>query len=928
MNLLWKTLIQSRRLSGSFALPVMSGRLSGSFALPVMSRFCRTLTLAGCAAMLGLGTLAVNAQTAQRTLLPGHLQGAVPGLQPVGRLDASTRLRLSIALPLRNREGLENFIETLYDPENPLYRHYLSPDEFSARFGPTEEDYQAVIAWAAASGFTVTARHPSRALLEVSAQVADIERALEVTLRTYAHPTEPRTFFSPDAEPSVAAAVPILWIGGLDNFARPHPKNLRRTPLKAAANATPHDLGTGPYGVLSGFDFRAAYAPGVTLTGTGQSVGLVEFDGYYAGDILSYESQTGVPEVPLEVVKLDGFDGTPGSGDSEVALDIEVAISMAPGLSNVVIFEAGPDGLPNDVLACMATNTPIKQLSCSWSFGPLTPAQRTNMDDLFLQFETQGQSFFCASGDSGAATNGIAISPPDDDPYITLVGGTTLGTAGPGATWLSETVWNAGWGPGNGNSSGGISTTYNMPFWQKGVKMTTTNNGSSTKRNAPDVAMVADNVFIVADDGQQEVTGGTSCATPLWAGFAALANQQAAIAGVSSIGFVNTALYRIGTNSGYTACFDDVTVGNNTNNSPTHFLAAPGYDLCTGWGSPTGGSLIIALTQPDGFQITPGRGAVANGPAGGPFTVPTQTFKLTNTGNTAFNWSLGTTSGWMNVSSSSGTLAAAGAASVTVTLNSAASLLPAGVYTNELWFTNLTSQLAQLRQFTLQVGQDLVLDGGFEAGDFCYWTLSGDSSIYTNNYADDGNYTGYTPYDGNYFAAFGQASDLAWLSQPLPTQSNQLCLLSLWLENPSGSTPNQCVIRWNTNATTTNVIFNQTNMGAFDWTNLVFTVKASTNTATLQFGFRNDSDFFCLDDVSVTPLPAPAMQAVAAGGGTFQLAWTAVAGATYQVQYLTNVMQTNWINLGGVITATNNPMTVSESVTSGSQRYYRVTLLP
>ena len=199
-----------------------------------------------------------------------------------------------------------------------------------------------------------------------------------------------------------------------------------------------------------------------------------------------YESQTGLPDVPLQIVLLDGFDGTPTDSDnSEVASDIEMAISMAPGLSSVVVFEADPvTGQPNAVLQAMSTNTLIKQFSCSWDFGPITSAQRTTMDGYFMEFATQGQSFFDASGDSGAATDNIAMPAPDDDPYITLVGGTTLATAGPGAPWLSETVWNAGWGPGIANSGGGVSSSYAIPSWQKGVNMSA-NNGSTTKRNCP-----------------------------------------------------------------------------------------------------------------------------------------------------------------------------------------------------------------------------------------------------------------------------------------------------------------------------------------------------------------------------------------------------------------------------------------------------------
>ena len=135
----------------------------------------RTVILAGGMVALALGTVTMMAQTPRRMLLPGHLPEAVAALQPIGRLDGATRLRLSISLPLHHQTELTNLLEQLYDPASPLYHHYLTPEDFDARFGPTEEDYQALIAWAARSGFTVTARHPNRMLLEVSAPVAAIE---------------------------------------------------------------------------------------------------------------------------------------------------------------------------------------------------------------------------------------------------------------------------------------------------------------------------------------------------------------------------------------------------------------------------------------------------------------------------------------------------------------------------------------------------------------------------------------------------------------------------------------------------------------------------------------------------------------------------------------------------------------------------------
>ena len=165
-------------------------------------------------------------------------------------------------------------------------------------------------------------------------------------------------------------------------------------------------------------------------------------------------------------------------------------------------------------------------------------------------------------------------------------------TSGAGAAYSSETVWN--WGRGTG-SSGGISTTYGIPSWQQGISMAS-NQGSTTLRNIPDVALTADNIFVISDNGIHGSVGGTSCAAPLWAAFAALVNQQASANGLSAVGFLNPALYAIGKGPNFAACFNDIIMGDNTSrHSRNEFFAVAGYDLCTGWGTPKGMNLINAL---------------------------------------------------------------------------------------------------------------------------------------------------------------------------------------------------------------------------------------------------------------------------------------------------------------------------------------------
>jgi subtilase family serine protease len=872
--------------------------------------------------------LATGAAAQERRILTGHVPAEAHASAAISRLPATSSLNLAIGLPVRDQSGLTQLVQEVSDPASPNYRHYLTPEQFTERFGPTEADYQAVIAFAKAQGLTVKATHPHRMLLDVAGAVADIERAFQVRMRTYQHPTEAREFYAPDTEPSVEAGVLVLDVSGLSNFRVPHPKYHRPMPLSEVATLKPKATGSFAGGQFIGSDFRAAYAPGVALDGTGQMVGLVEFDGYYAGDILSYETLAHLPNVPLLVVLLDGFNGVPttgaDSGNGEVALDIEMVISMAPGLSNVVVYEAGPSGLANDVLSAMSTNTAIKQFSCSWDFGT-TP--RTTMDNLFLKLAAQGQSFFDASGDSGAFTGDWP--EPDDDPYVTLVGGTTLATCATNGAWLSETAWNA---PDLYDAtSGGYTANYSIAAtatWQQGISMSA-NQGSTTLRNIPDVAMVADDILIVADNGQQEVSGGTSASVQLWAAFNALANQQAAASGQSAVGFINPAIYALGKSASYAAVFNDVTVGNNSTNNGAApvFPAVAGYDLCTGWGSPVGSSFILALATPDRLVVAPGRGVAANGPAGGPFTITGQGLYLTNAGTSALNWSLGNTSLWLNVSATGGALTPGGAAAtVTLSLTPAAYTLAAGVYTANLEFTNTTSGLVQTRQFTLQVGQELVEDGGFESGDFAYWNLSGsDAAEY--NFADDGTVYGSpaVPYDGNYFADLGQFTSPAYLSQTLPTLPGQLYLLSFYLLSANvgyGTTPNQFLAQWN-GSTLTNIV----NANAFSWMNLQYVVAATGTNTVLQFGAFNDYGVFGLDDVSVVPIPLPSVQSIVATNRAVNLTWRTMAGVAYQVQYKTNLVATNWSNLGGLTTATNNTLSASDTINPGAGRFYRIALV-
>jgi hypothetical protein len=689
-------------------LAVAMGLAAVFFSLP--ARYSRLLTRAALcltAVFFSLGARAQQYNPYQT--LPGHVPPAIARyhLPAVRDFSKTNRLNLAISLPLRNEAALNTFLNELYDPASPKYHKYLTPEQFTERFGPTEQDYNRVIRYAMKYGLTIRATSSNRLLLDVSGSADAIQRMLRTSIRIYRHPSQNRTFFAPDADPQIEPGVPIFHISGLDNYIIPRPAVQIKSSSLNSSPAISSAQGSGPGGSYKGTDFRAAYAPGVTLNGAGQTVGLLELEGYYPSDITAYEAAAGLPNVRLTNVIVDGFSGVQSAdtnGIVEVSLDIEMAIAMATNATEIAVFEEQNGGNIVDMLNAMVNNSFIKQFSSSWLLG-----DNPSFDTIYKEMAAQGQSFFQASGDDGAYySNNENVEQYADDTNITLVGGTTLTTAGAGGPWSSETVWN--WGLSSGGSGGG--TNFNgirIPSYQTNINMTA-NQGSTTLRNVPDVALTADNIFVTATN-QQFTVGGTSCAAPLWAGFTALVNQQAVAAGRPPVGFLNPAIYAIGKSPIYTNDFHDITTGNNFNTTVNNrWSAVPGYDLCTGWGTPNGQNLINTLAPPDSLAVTPVAGFIAMGFAGGPFSPNSQAYALTNFSGSSVTWTLLNTPAWLNTSSSSGTLAAGGSASVTISVNTAtANSFTPGTYNATLLFSNGVSHVAQSYQFALQVTDPLIV---------------------------------------------------------------------------------------------------------------------------------------------------------------------------------------------------------------------------
>ena len=500
------------------------------------------------------------------------------GATRTGPCDPKERLQVTVVLRERQSgKPIRSLAQLISRAER------LTRAKFEARYGADPKDVDKVKAFAGAHKLRVGKVNIGARTVILSGTAGDFSRAFQVTLDSYDHPEGAfRGRTGPVRVPANLKSI-IKGVHGLDN--RPQARAHCRIVRAATVSYTPPQ-------VANLYDFPNG------MTGQGQTIGIIELGGGYSqSELDSYFNSLGVSPPPTVLsVSVDGGKnrptGDPNGPDAEVMLDIEVAGAVASGAKIVVYFAPNTDVGFLDAInqAVMDKRNKPSVISISWG-GPessWTSQSLNSYNEALQSAAAVGVTVCVASGDNGSSdgvTDGKAhVDFPASSPYALACGGTHL--VGSDSSITDEGVWNDL--PNNGATGGGVSDTFPLPSWQKAANVPpSVNPGNRKARGLPDLAGDADPLtgYRVAVDGSNAVVGGTSAVAPLVAGLIALLNQ--ALTG--PVGYLNPDLYKkLGITPG---TFRDVTQGNNG-----AYQARPGWDACTGWGSPVGAAILRTLT--------------------------------------------------------------------------------------------------------------------------------------------------------------------------------------------------------------------------------------------------------------------------------------------------------------------------------------------
>lgn len=500
---------------------------------------------------------------------------------------ASMPLEVTVGLRLQNREALKALVTAVNTPGNPMYGHFLTPNQFAAQYSPSAAQAQAVANYLVAAGFRNVQVSSNRLLITASGTVASAQTAFHTTLTQFSQGGKVYIVNTQDAQVPAALSQVVVSVMGLNSLPIRH-QSVSAPSTSALLGLSPHSL-------------QQAYDAGSTPTGANTTIAIFAF-GDMTGvltDLSQFESLYGVPSFPVSVVKVGAGPWTDDSGRTEWDMDTQTSTGIAGGVQQLVIYDGGsagtdmPAAFNRFVTDNLARAGSVSISGCEVVESLIGGGIITTEDQIFEQAAAQGQTVFASTGDTGAtcydfvagiviggAANGVPDGGlplgqgyPASSPFVIAAGGTTLTVTSSGAYDI-ETAWDAG--------GGGISLIESAPSWQAPVLPLATVNGLLGFRGVPDVAMDADFLLspaAIVVNGASTTNGGTSLSSPLSLGvWARLESAHG-----NALGFAGPALYALahpGTPFSSITGFHDIVVGNNG-----LYSAHPGWDYTTGLGS-------------------------------------------------------------------------------------------------------------------------------------------------------------------------------------------------------------------------------------------------------------------------------------------------------------------------------------------------------
>jgi kumamolisin len=508
-----------------------------------------------------------------RAQVPGSERQIDTAHARVGEIDPQAEVEVTVYV--RPRAAVDWVDSEAERP--PGERRRLEREEWAEAHGAHPDDVAAVKAFARDAGLTVTDDDPARRTVRLRGTVGRVAGAFEAQLEgMYAPEAGARPYRArsgPLTVPSELRDV-VGGVFGLDDRPQARPQI-----VFAASGGTSYT----PVQVGEAYAYPAA-------TGAGQTVGILELGGgYSAADLTTYFGQLGIADPQVTAVGVDGGANAPGQdtgADGEVSLDIEIIGALAPDAGIVVYFAPNTDQGFLDALSTAIHDTTHKPsvVSISWgqSEDSWSAQSRTQMEQILTEAAGLGVTVTVAAGDGGSAdgaTDGRQHADfPASAPHALACGGTSLRLSGGRIT--GETVWNSG----GGATGGGVSSQFPLPSYQAGAGVPDNVDTHSPGRGVPDVSGNADPAtgYRIRADGSDQTVGGTSAVAPLWAALIARLNQSSG----APVGFFQPRLYPL---LGSAAFHDIVTGANGA------YSAGPGWDACTGLGSPDGTALAGGL---------------------------------------------------------------------------------------------------------------------------------------------------------------------------------------------------------------------------------------------------------------------------------------------------------------------------------------------